>query len=53
MAGAGQPKVLAWLDTIDEDRSFISVASTAATAAWHRADGGGPALCCACQLVGG
>jgi predicted nucleic acid-binding protein len=26
---APEPKVLAWLDTIDEDRSFISVASIA------------------------
>ena len=26
---APEPKVLAWLDTIDEDRAFISVASLA------------------------
>src|SRR5258708_23922769 len=26
---APEPKVLAWLDTIDEDRTFISVASIA------------------------
>ena len=26
---APEPKVLAWLDTIDEDRAFISVASIA------------------------
>ena len=40
---APEPKVLAWLDTIDEDRAFISVASIAELRRGIAADGGRPA----------
>ena len=50
---APEPKVLAWLDTIDEDRAFISVASIAELRRGIALMDGRPASCRAGRLAGG